>query len=119
MRKRDNLVFIEDMIEAISKIVRYLDTVDGLQGFLQNEMVIDAVTRNFEIIGEAANQVPKEIKAKYPELPWRQMYGLRNFASHEYHTIDPQILWEIAEDHLLKNKIQLEEILQKEKENRG
>ena len=44
------------------------------------------------------------------------MYGLRNFASHEYHTIDPQILWEIAEEHLLKNKIQLEEIIEKEKE---
>lgn len=61
MRKRDYLVFIEDMIEAISKIFRYLDTVDGLEGFLQNEMVINAVTRNYENIGEAANQIPKEI----------------------------------------------------------
>jgi len=58
MRKRDYLVFIKDIIEAINKIVRYLDTVDVMMGFLQNEMVIDAVTRNYEIIGEAANQVP-------------------------------------------------------------
>ena len=55
MRKRDYLVFIKDIIEAINKIVRYIDTVDGMMGFLQNEMVIDAVTRNYEIIGEAAN----------------------------------------------------------------
>ncbi|MEM6846133.1 MAG: HepT-like ribonuclease domain-containing protein [Bacteroidota bacterium] len=117
MKNRDYLAFVEDMIEAIDKIVKYLDTVDGLKGFLQNDMVIDAVTRNYEIIGEAANQIPKSIKDKYPDLPWRQMYGLRNFAVHDYHTIDPQILWEIAEDHLIENKIQLENLLGQEREN--
>lgn len=119
MKDRGYLAYIEDMIEAIDKIIRYLDTVNGLEDFLQNDMVIDAVTRNYEIIGEAANQLPKAIKDKYPELPWRQMYGLRNFAAHEYHTIDPQILWEIAEDYLIENKIQLEEVLEKERENEG
>lgn len=119
MKDRGYLAYIEDMIEAIDKIMRYLDTVNGLKDFLQNEMVIDAVTRNYEIIGEAANQIPKAIKEKYTDVPWRQMYGLRNFAAHEYHTIDPLILWEIAEDHLTENKIQLEEVLEKERENEG
>ena len=119
MKDRGYLAYIEDMIEAIDKIIRYLDTVNGLKDFLQNEMVIDAVTRNYEIIGEAANQIPKSVKDNYPEVPWRQMYGLRNFAAHEYHTIDPQILWEIAEDHLIENKIQLEEVLEKESGNEG
>ena len=113
------MAYIEDMIEAIDKIIRYLDTVNGLREFLRNEMVTDAVTKNYEIIGEAANQIPKIIKDKYPEVPWKQMYGLRNFAAHEYHTIDPQILWEIAEDHLIENKAQLEEVLEKERENEG
>ena len=115
MTNRDYLAFIEDMIGAIDKVLRYLDTVNGLAGFLQNEMVIDAVTRNYVIIGEAANQIPKNIKDKSPELPWRQMYGLRNFAAYEYHIIDPQILWEIAEDHLIENKIQLENLLNRER----
>ena len=115
MKERDYLAFVEDIIEAIDKILRYLETVEGLSGFLQNDMVIDAVTRNYEVIGEAANQIPKNIKDKYPELPWKQMYGLRNFAIHEYHTIDPHILWEIAEDYLIENKIQLEKLLEKEK----
>ena len=74
MNKQDYLAFVEDMIDAINKILQYLDTVDGLQEFLQSDMVIDAVTRNYEIIGEAANQIPKVIKDKYPELPWCQMY---------------------------------------------
>jgi uncharacterized protein with HEPN domain len=47
------------------------------------------------------------------------MYGLRNFTAHEYHTVDPQILWEIAEDHLMENKFQLEEVLGKDRENVG
>ena len=118
MSSRDYLAFVEDMIEAIDRILRYLDTVDGFADFLQNEMVIDAVTRNYEIIGEAANQIPDAVKDQYPELPWRQMYGLRNFAAHEYHTIDPRILWEIAEDHLIENKIQLEDLLDQEKQKK-
>ena len=118
MKHREYLAFIEDMIEAIDKILRYLDTVDGFEDFLNSEMVIDAVTRNYEIIGEAANQIPKEIKEKYPTVPWRQMYGLRNFATHEYHTIDPRILWEIAEDHLAENKIELEHVLEIERDKR-
>ncbi len=115
MKDRDYLSFIEDMIEAINKILSYLETVKSLDEFIQNDMVIDAVTRNFEIIGEAAKNVSKDVKDNYPELPWKQMYGLRNFAVHEYHIIDPIILWEIANDHLVANKIQLEKILEAEK----
>lgn len=71
MKDRGYLAYIEDMIDAIGKINRYLGTVKGLEEFLQNEMVVDAVTRNYEIIGEAANHIPKAVKDKYPNLPRR------------------------------------------------
>ncbi len=80
------------MIEAMGKILRYIGTVKDADDFLNNDMVMDAVTRNYEIIGEASNKIPQHIKDKYPEVPWKQMYGLRNFAVHEYHIIDPVIL---------------------------
>ncbi|MFY0600113.1 MAG: DUF86 domain-containing protein [Cyclobacteriaceae bacterium] len=115
MRSKDNLVFVEDMISSIDKILKYIETVNGLPDFLNNEMVIDAVTRNYEIIGEAANKIPKELKDKYEAVPWRQMYGLRNFAVHEYHIIDATVLWAIAENNLIENKIQLELLLEKER----
>jgi len=108
---KNYLAYIEDMIIAIDKILRYIESTQNLESFLTNEMVIDAVTRNYEIIGEATRFIPKEIKDKYFKVPWKQMYGLRNFAIHEYHAIDPLILWEIAEDHLVTNKIALEESL--------
>ncbi|HEV7348463.1 DUF86 domain-containing protein [Telluribacter sp.] len=115
MEVRDSLTFVSDMIESIDKIIRYIHTVSDSSAFIKNDMLIDAVTRNYEIIGEAANKVPKSIKDKYPDVPWRQMYSLRNFAVHEYHTIDPQVLWEIAVEHLPTNKRQLEYVLSQEK----
>ncbi len=54
------------------------------------------------------------IKERYPEIPWRQMSGLRNLAVHDYHVIDYKILWHIAKDHLLKNKVQREHVLEQE-----
>ena len=115
MGEKDYLAYVEDMITAIDKIFRYLRAVTSLEDFRKNEMVVDAVTRNYEIIGEAANKVPPAIREKYPDLPWRQMYGLRNFAAHEYHLIDPKILWEIAADHLPENKAKLEKLLEVER----
>ncbi|CAN5306883.1 hypothetical protein BH23BAC1_BH23BAC1_24100 [soil metagenome] len=87
MKDKSYLVFVADMIEAIEKIKKYLKTVDGLSEFSKNEMVIDAVTRNFEILGEASKKIPKPIKEKHPEIPWKQMYSLRNLATHEYHKL--------------------------------
>lgn len=113
--KSRNLILIEDMLYSIDKILKYLGNVQSMEEFLANEMLVDAVTRNFEIIGEAANKVPSDLKAKYPEIPWRQMYGLRNFAVHDYHIIDPVILWEIARDNLPGNKAELEELLKTER----
>jgi len=106
--------YLEDMIGAMGKILRYVSTVKDADDFLKNDMVMDAVTRNYEIIGEASNKIPQHIKDKYPKLPWKQMYGLRNFAVHEYYIIDPIILWEIARDHLPENMAQLTQLLEKE-----
>jgi uncharacterized protein with HEPN domain len=118
-KNRSYQAYLEDMIASIEKILRYISTVKDADDFIANELVIDAVTRNYEIIGEASNKIPKAVKERYPELPWRQMYGLRNFAVHDYHVIDYKILWHIAKDHLPKNKVQLEQILEKEKDNGG
>lgn len=111
MSERDWKVYIRDMITCIDRIFEYMEIAGSLDKFLTSQMIIDAVAFNFENIGEAANKIPSEVKDKHPNIPWRQMYGLRNFAVHEYHIIDPVIFWEIAEKHLVQNKIDLESIL--------
>lgn len=113
-KQRSNKLNVQDMIASIEKVFAYIEQVDDLRAFLNDPLIIDAVTRNFEIIGEAAHRIDQTIKDKHHEIPWRQMYGLRNFAIHEYHIIDPVILWEIAENNLIDNRQQLIELLEKE-----
>ena len=83
--------------------------------FKQSYMTIDAVVRNFEIIGEAAKNIPNEIEEKVPEIPWRKMYGLRNLISHAYFGIDYEMIWEIITSDLPGNLSDIKEILEKEK----
>lgn len=76
---RDSKIYLEDILEAIRKIRSY---TDGLSygTFRESSLVVDAVTRNLEIIGEATKQVPDSIRAQAPEIPWKRIAGLRTFS---------------------------------------
>ena len=76
---------------------------------------VDAVIRNFEVIGEASKNLPGELKEKYDEVPWQEMYLLRNRVTHEYFGVDYEIIWDIAKNYLPENKSQIENIINKEK----
>ena len=68
--------------------------------FMQDEKTIDAVVRNFEIIGEASNRVPDDFKTEHPEIEWRRIIGFRNRIIHEYFGIDYEKLWRIKTDNI-------------------
>ena len=112
MSKKDRRfdLYLDDMLLSIQHIEEYIKDID-YPAFKKNYMIVDAVIRNFEIIGEAANNIPQHIKDKYPDLPWKKMYGLRNLISHEYFTIDYELIWEIATKDLPKNKATLINII--------
>jgi len=90
----------------------------NFQEFKQNYLVVDAVVRNFEIIGEASKNIPEEIQIKYPKLPWKKMYGLRNLISHEYFGVDYEMIWQIATVNLPQNIEDLKVLISTEKEDR-
>jgi uncharacterized protein with HEPN domain len=73
-----------------------------------------ALTRLVEIIGEAANWVPKEVQEQYPDLPWLQMIRTRNRLIHGYDSVDFDILWTIVQKDLPPLIKQLEEILEQD-----
>lgn len=106
-------LYIVDMITSIERIKEYTRELD-YRKFENNFLVVDAVARNFEIIGEAARKIPKDIQNKYPAVPWEKMYRLRNIVSHEYFRIDHETLWEIATKHLPKNVADLKVVLEEE-----
>lgn len=93
--ERDPVLYLEDIELCIRRVQEYIDGLT-FQQFKYDYKTVDAVIRNFEIIGEASKNVPNSIKGKYPEVPWDEMYRLRNRISHEYFGIDYRIIWEIA-----------------------
>lgn len=72
----------------------------SFEQFLSDGKTIDAVIRNFEIIGEAANRLSEEFKENYPEIDWHRIRGFRNRIVHDYAGIDYSIVWEIKENFL-------------------
>lgn len=90
---------IGDMLAAITKTQRYIAGL-SYESFVQNEIVVDAVIRNIEVIGEAANYVPDEIQRRYAHLPWAEMRGIRNILVHEYFGVSLPILWHTVTNDL-------------------
>ncbi len=111
--KRDFILYLDDMILSMQKIEEYTADYD-FNKFKETSLVVDAVIRNFEIIGEASKMIPEEIQKKYPEIPWKKMYGLRNLIAHQYFGVDYEMIWEIAKNNLPKDLLQLMRVLEKE-----
>ena len=109
MSKRPFPFLIADICGAIAKIERYTRGLskDALFG---DEKSVDAVVRNLEIIGEAANRLPPEFRREYPEIEWTKIIGLRHRIVHEYFGIDPEIIWQILQSDLPKFRDAVERI---------
>lgn len=110
MSSREWAFRIEDILRAIEKIEDYLRGLT-LNQFKKNELVVDAVVRNLEIIGEASKNIPSHIRRSYSGIPWNLMYGMRNILIHEYFGIDLKIVWHTAKKNLPPLQKQLEMIL--------
>lgn len=113
--KREFILYLEDMLQSMERINEYLGDLD-FRKFKINYLVVDAIIRNFEIIGEASKNIPNDIQKKYPKIPWRKMVGLRNLIAHEYFGIDYEMIWEIAKNNLPQNRNDLKIMIEKEKE---
>ena len=99
MPPRQWKLYLEDILSAIQKIQQYTSGMN-LDKFRSSNITIDAVIRNFTVIGEAARQIPPEIEARYDSVPWHKMRGLRNIVVHEYFGLDANILWETIQTDL-------------------
>jgi len=112
--KRDPLLYLEDISVSMARVQEYISGLN-FRHFKWDHKTVDAVVRNFEIIGEASKNIPKNIREKYPNIPWEEMYRLRNRISHEYFGIDYEILWDIATKDLPRNYSDIQIIIEKER----
>ncbi len=91
---RDHKLYLEDILQAIKSIETY---TGGLRfdKFKKDKMVIDAVIRNLEIIGEASKNIPADIKKNNRSVEWKKIAGLRDILAHAYFAVDLKVLWDI------------------------
>ena len=99
MPPRDWVFRIQDILDAIAKIRRYVSDID-FDTFENDEEVMDAVIHNLTVIGEAANHIPAEITGRHSDIPWRQMIDMRNFSVHAYWNLRPSVIWNTIQNDL-------------------
>jgi len=112
--RRGYLLYLEDILESAKNIQDYVGdrTFEDLK---KDRMRIDAIVRNFEIIGEASSKMPQEVRDKYPFVEWMRIYDFRNVLIHEYFGINYKIMWDIIKNKLPKLNKDIQHILEKEK----
>lgn len=109
MSKRDISVLLADMLEAIENIQQYSKGLT-FESFTQDRLRTDAIVRNFEILSEAANRVPKEYQDLHAEIEWAQIIGLRHRIIHGYFDVKLNVVWETIQRDLSPLKEKLEKL---------
>lgn len=108
------LNYVEHILTAIQRINNYTDDI-GEIGFLQSEMIQDAVIRNIEIIGEASRNIDHHdphFTAEHQEVPWSDLYWMRNRVSHGYFSVDLELVWKTLEKDIPQLHEQIQRIYQ-------
>jgi uncharacterized protein with HEPN domain len=109
MPKRDDDLLLSDMIECSKKILDYVKGMD-FDTFIDDAKTVDAVIRNFEVLGEASRYISLEIKLNNPFVEWRKIGDFRNIRIHDYLGINYETMWEIIENELPEQLNFLEQV---------
>ncbi len=111
MSRRDPKLLLADILDAIGKIKDYTSELT-YDTFIKDSKTLDAVIRNFEIIGEAANRLPEEFKDKHTAIDWFRIIGFRNRIVHDYMGVDYKIVWTIVQKDIDKLSADIENFSQ-------
>jgi uncharacterized protein with HEPN domain len=106
---KSDRAYIDHILDAIKKIQEYTSDLSEEQ-FIQNDLVVDAVIRNIEIIGEASKQISRNLQQIYFEIPWKEMAGMRDKLIHDYMGVDTTVIWQTILEDLPALKDQLGKI---------
>jgi uncharacterized protein with HEPN domain len=108
---RDYRIYLKDILAAIESIETFVAGMD-LEAFQSDDMTSSAVIRKFEIIGEAVRNVPEDIRTAFPEIPWKEMAGMRDRLIHFYMGVNYRLIWQTIRDDLPATKAGIQRILE-------
>lgn len=95
---KDDSAYARHILDAAERIVAF--SADGEEFFMRDPRTQDAIIRNFEVMGEAAKRVGPQYRDAHPEIPWRQIAGMRDKLIHDYLGVDLRAVWETASRHV-------------------
>jgi len=96
---RDSEVYLQDILDAAAKILRYTEGMDAKR-LASDTKTLDAVVRNLEVIGEAAKNLPEEMRSQPTAIDWKKIAGLRDILIHRYFGVDVDIIWDVIRNRL-------------------
>jgi len=99
MKDRDLRDYINDLIEACEDILSFTEGISYTE-FVGDKRTVNAVVRSLEVIGEATKKLPTTFRNNYPNIPWKQMAGMRDKLIHEYFGVDKEMLWQVIQRHI-------------------
>ncbi len=105
---KDDAIFIRHMLDAIEDIESYVETKEG---FVHQKIVQDAVIRKIMVIGEASKNISTSLRDKHPDIPWKDIVGMRDWLVHGYFGVDLDTVWKTIRDDIPSLKKQLGAIL--------
>ncbi len=115
--RKDYKLYLIDIKTSCTRILNYSKNLTKLQ-FTKNHLLTDAIEKNMEVIGEAGNKIPSEIKKSLPEIPWKDIVSLRNKLIHDYFDIDINVIWETVTNDIPILKKQINKVLKNLGENK-
>ena len=101
---------LEHILIAIGNVQKFLEG-KTFEDLCQDKILFYAVVKNIEIVGEAANNLTKEMQVQHPEVQWKDVISMRHVLVHDYYSIDARTAWQTAQENLPQLKEQIEKIL--------
>jgi uncharacterized protein with HEPN domain len=113
MKTRDFRDYLQDILVAVNDIDSFVGNMTYEQ-FIRDRKTLNAVVRSIEVIGEASKNIPESIRAKYKELPWKQMAGMRDKLIHGYFGIDTETIYKAAKTNIPQLKEPIQKMLKEQ-----